>query len=203
MEASSHDTAHQELTEVHGEGEGMPAFACGLNLVVTSVRCPSHLKSVHVSRDHAGICFSDLLRGYSFRTFEGRLNWNMPGDNGLLWLRTRQTGNLFVSIEAQVNVLQLLYFWVNFPDLINTIILVMQKYFKLMLIHFHFRELHSLYLIYYINIISVLPCQLVSCASVPTFFGTRPNPVTKNDNPTIKMSLGGIYKRIKLSLLSH
>lgn len=110
--------------------------------------CPSHLKSVRVSRDHAGICFSDLLSGYSFKTFEGGLNWNMPGDNSLLWLRTqRQTGNLFVSIEAQVNVLQLQYFLVNFPDLINTIILVIQKYFKLMLIHFYFRELHSLYLI--------------------------------------------------------
>ncbi len=119
MEASSHDTAHQELTEVRGEGEDMPAFACGLNLVVTSVRCPSHLKSVRVSRDHAGICFSDLLRGYSFRTFEGRLNWNMPGDNSLLWLRTRQTGNLFVSIEAQVNVLQLSIF-----ELISQILLI-------------------------------------------------------------------------------
>ncbi len=131
------------------EEESMPAFACGLNLVVTSVRCPSHLKSVRVSRDHAGICFSDLLSGYSFKTFEGRLNWNMPGENSLLWLRTqRQTGNSFVSIEAQVYVLQLQYFWVNSPDLINTIIWVIQKYFKLMLIHFHFRELHSLYLIY-------------------------------------------------------
>lgn len=81
---SSHDTAQQELTEVHGKEEGIPAFVCGLNLVVTSVKCPSHLNLCMSPGDHAGICFSDLLSGYSFKTFEGRLNWNMPGENSLL-----------------------------------------------------------------------------------------------------------------------
>ncbi len=137
MEASSHDTAHQELTEVHGEGEGMPAFACGLNLVVTSVRCPSLLKSVHVSRDHAGICFSDLLHGYSFRTFEGRFNWNMPGDNSFAVTSDTSNRQLVCEHWGSSKCTATQYFWVNFPDLINTIILVMQKYFRLMLIHFH------------------------------------------------------------------
>lgn len=62
----------------------MPAFACGLNLVVTSVGCPSPLKSVHVSRERAGICFCDLLSGYSLKTLKAGSFWNMPGENSLL-----------------------------------------------------------------------------------------------------------------------
>lgn len=62
----------------------MPAFACGLNLVVTSVRCPSPLNSVHVSRERAGICYCDLLSGYSLKTLKAGLIWNMPGENSLL-----------------------------------------------------------------------------------------------------------------------